>query len=151
MRCAHNYRRLTRSLWWISSYKHLSGLRYALAQWVDALRYKPEGRGFHSRWGLWNFYCLQLSGRTMAMGSTQSLTGLPGICLGSKGGRCVRLTTLSISCADCLKILGAYLGLYRDSCNLMFRCPYTKLFEMNASSISTLLWNAVRAIERRKR
>jgi hypothetical protein len=27
--------------------------------------------------------------------------------LGSKGGRCVRLTTLQPSCADCLEILGA--------------------------------------------
>jgi len=26
-----------------------------VAQWVEALRYKPEGRGFHSRWCGWNF------------------------------------------------------------------------------------------------
>jgi hypothetical protein len=43
--------------------------------------------------------------------------------LGCKGGRCVRLTTLSPSCADCLEIwqpqppgtLRACPGLYRDS------------------------------------
>ena len=29
--------------------------RYAVAQLVEALRYKPEGRGFHSRWCHWNF------------------------------------------------------------------------------------------------
>jgi hypothetical protein len=29
--------------------------RYAVAQLVEALRYKPEGRGFDSRWGHWNF------------------------------------------------------------------------------------------------
>jgi len=29
---------------------------YALAQLVDALRYKPEGRGFDSRWRLWNLF-----------------------------------------------------------------------------------------------
>jgi hypothetical protein len=26
-----------------------------VAQLVEALRYKPEGRGFDSRWCLWNF------------------------------------------------------------------------------------------------
>jgi hypothetical protein len=29
--------------------------RYAVAQLVEALRYKPEGRGFDSRWCHWNF------------------------------------------------------------------------------------------------
>ena len=28
---------------------------YAVAQLVEALRYKPEGRGFDSRWNHWNF------------------------------------------------------------------------------------------------
>ena len=28
---------------------------YAVAQLVEALRYKPEGRGFESRWCHWNF------------------------------------------------------------------------------------------------
>jgi hypothetical protein len=28
---------------------------HAVAQLVRALRYKPEGRGFDSRWGNWNF------------------------------------------------------------------------------------------------
>jgi hypothetical protein len=26
-----------------------------VAQFVEELRYKPEGRGFDSRWDLWNF------------------------------------------------------------------------------------------------
>jgi hypothetical protein len=30
-------------------------LEYAVAQLVEALRYKPEGRGFDSRWSNWNF------------------------------------------------------------------------------------------------
>ena len=29
---------------------------YAVAQLVEALRYKPEGRGFDSRWCHWNFF-----------------------------------------------------------------------------------------------
>jgi len=28
---------------------------YAVAQLDEALRYKPEGRGFDSRWCRWNF------------------------------------------------------------------------------------------------
>ena len=28
---------------------------HAVTQLVDALRYKPEGRGFDSRWCHWNF------------------------------------------------------------------------------------------------
>ena len=31
------------------------GLGYAVAQLVEALHYKPEGRGFDSRWSHWNF------------------------------------------------------------------------------------------------
>jgi hypothetical protein len=29
---------------------------YAVAQLVEAQRYKPEDRGFDSRWSHWNFY-----------------------------------------------------------------------------------------------
>ena len=28
---------------------------YGVAQLIETLRYKPEGRGFHSRWCRWNF------------------------------------------------------------------------------------------------
>jgi hypothetical protein len=41
---------------------------HAVAQLVEALRYKPEDRGFDSRW------CHNPSGRTMAQGYTQPLT-----------------------------------------------------------------------------
>jgi hypothetical protein len=46
----------------------------AVAQLVEALRYKPEGHGFESRWCHWNFHWHNPSGRTMALGSTQPLT-----------------------------------------------------------------------------
>jgi hypothetical protein len=46
----------------------------AAAQLVDALRYKPEGCGFDSRWCHWNFLLTNPSGRTMALGLTQPLT-----------------------------------------------------------------------------
>jgi len=46
------------------------------------------------------------SGRTMALGSTQPLTEMSttNISWWGKGGRCVGLTTLLPSCADCLEI-----------------------------------------------
>ena len=42
---------------------------HAVAQLLEALCYKPEGRGFDSRWCHWNF-----SGRTIALELTQPLT-----------------------------------------------------------------------------
>ena len=47
---------------------------HAVAQLVEALRYKPEGRGFDSRWCHWKFHWHNPSGRIMALGSTQPLT-----------------------------------------------------------------------------
>jgi hypothetical protein len=44
---------------------------------IEALRYKPEGRGFDSRLYHWIFSLTNLSGRTMALGSTQPLTEIP--------------------------------------------------------------------------
>jgi hypothetical protein len=41
-----------------------------LAQLIEALRYKPEGSGFDSRWCPWHNH----SGCTMVLGSTQPLT-----------------------------------------------------------------------------
>ena len=45
---------------------------HAVAQLFEAPRYKPEGRGFDSRWCHLNWH--NPSGRTMALGSTQPLT-----------------------------------------------------------------------------
>jgi hypothetical protein len=44
-----------------------------VAQLVEALHYKPEGRGFDSRWCHLIFHW-HAFGRAMALGSTQSLT-----------------------------------------------------------------------------
>ena len=35
---------------------HFRVLGRAVAQLVEALRYKPEGRGIDSRWCRWNFF-----------------------------------------------------------------------------------------------
>jgi hypothetical protein len=55
------------------------------------------------------FYWHNPSDRTMALGSTQSLTEISTGNIswgrgGGKGGRCVKLTTLPSSCVDCLEI-----------------------------------------------
>jgi hypothetical protein len=70
----------------------------------EALRYKPEGRVIDSRWRQ-NFYWHNPFGRTMVLGLNQPLTGMctRNISWG-EDGRCVGLTTLPHSCADCLKI-----------------------------------------------
>jgi len=44
--------------------------KHAVPHLVDALRHKLQGRGFHSRWGPWDFP----SGRTMTLGLTKPLT-----------------------------------------------------------------------------
>ena len=49
------------------------------------------------------FHWLNPSGRTMALGSIQSLTEMTHL-FGGKDGQCVGLT-LPSSCADCLEIL----------------------------------------------
>ena len=91
---------------------------HAVVHLVETLRYKSEGRGLDSRWCHWSFfYWYNPSGRTMALGLTQPLTEVGK-------GRCVGLTTLPPSCADCLEIwesqppgtLRPCPDLYRDWC-----------------------------------
>ena len=70
--------------------------KYAVAQLVEALRYKPECHWFDS-------------GRTVALESTQPLTEMstrdyPRV---GKGCRYVELTTLLPSCTEFLEILAA--------------------------------------------
>jgi len=50
------------------------GQGHAVAQLVEALRYKPEGGGFHSDGITGIFHWHNPSGRTMALGLTQPLT-----------------------------------------------------------------------------
>jgi len=37
-------------------YSHTEYMGHALAQLIEALRYKPEGRGFDFRWCHWIFF-----------------------------------------------------------------------------------------------
>ena len=79
---------------------------HAVAQLVEALRYKPEGRGFDSRWCHWNF-SLTISFQPHygpGVDSASNRNEYQEYFLGGKGGRCVGLTALPPSCADCLEI-----------------------------------------------
>jgi hypothetical protein len=73
-----------------------------MAQVVEALRYKPEGRGFDSRWCHWNFSLRPHYGP--GVDSASNTNEYQGYFLGGKGGRCVGLTTLPRSCAYCNEI-----------------------------------------------
>jgi hypothetical protein len=79
---------------------------HVLAQLGDALLYIPEGRGFDFRWCHYDFSLTILPAALRPWGLTQPLTEMRtrNISLGVKGGRCVGLTTLLPSCADCLEI-----------------------------------------------
>jgi hypothetical protein len=106
---------------------------YLLAQLVEALRYKPEDRGFDSRWCHWNFL-LTLSFRSHygpGVDSASNRNEYREYFLESKVGRCWRPTVLPPSCADCLQIwqpqppetLRACPGLYWD-CFTLFLLLY---------------------------
>jgi len=73
---------------------------YVVAQFLEALRYKPEGRGSDSRWYLWNFSLTQ----TFRPHSACNTNEYQEYFLGGKAGRYVGMTTLPSSCADCIEI-----------------------------------------------
>ena len=84
---------------------HIRVLGHAMAQFVEALRYKPEGGGFDSRWCRWDF-SLMSSFRphyNPAADSASNRNEYQEYFLGGKSGRWVGLTTLPPSCADCLE------------------------------------------------
>ena len=68
---------------------------HAVAQLVEALRYKTEGRGFDSRWCHWH-------GR--GVNSASNRNEYQEYFLGGKCGRCIGLTTLPAWWTDCLEI-----------------------------------------------
>ena len=77
-----------------------------VARLVEATRYKPEGRGFDSRWRQCNF-SLTYSFRPHCgpgVDSTSNRNEYQEYFLWGKGGRCPGLTTLPPSYADCLEI-----------------------------------------------
>ena len=77
---------------------------HAVAQLVEALRYKPKGRGLDSRLCLWNFWH-NPSGRTMVLGLSLPVTEMITRNISFlTGDRYVGLTALLSPCSDCLEI-----------------------------------------------
>jgi len=76
-----------------------------VAQLVEALRYKPEGRGFDSWWCHWNFLLTKffLSHSGPGVDSASNRNEYQEYFLVGKGGRCVGLTTLPIHVPNVLK------------------------------------------------
>ena len=86
--------------------KLFSKTGHAVAQFVEALRYKPEGRGFDSQWCHWNF-SLTNSFRPHygpEVDSAAERKEYQEYFLDGKGGRSLGLTTLPLTCADFLEI-----------------------------------------------
>jgi hypothetical protein len=87
----------------MAEYSKVGG--HAVAQWLRhcATNRKVAGSIPDGVAGI--FYWHNPSGSTMALASTQPLTEMStGSIYWGKGGRCVGLTTLPPSCADCLKM-----------------------------------------------
>jgi len=84
----------------------LRGGGHSTEQLVAALRYKPEDREFDSRWCHQNFLLTQSfrSHYGPEVDTASNRNEYHEYFLGSKDGRCVGLTTLLSSCADCLEI-----------------------------------------------
>jgi len=115
---------------------------YAVVQLVKVQRYKPEGRGFDSRWYHWKFSSTQSFRPHYGPGvdSTSNRNEYQEYFLGDKGGRCLGLTTLATSCADCLEIWGAstswnHQGLSRPVMGLLYML---RDFEANCFIIETI-------------
>ena len=66
-----------------------------MAQLVQALHYKPKGRGFYSRWCHWNFSFQSHYGPGIDAASNRN--EYQEYFLGGKSGRCVGLTNLPTS------------------------------------------------------
>jgi hypothetical protein len=90
---------------WLHCYYYYYSMGHAVTQLVEALRYKPEGRGFDSRWCHCNFSLTSFRPHCgPGVDSVSNRNEYQEYFLGGKGGRCVGLTTLPSSCADCLDI-----------------------------------------------
>jgi len=83
----------------------VSELKHAVVQLVEALRYKKEGRSFHSQWRHWDF-SLAYSFRPHCGSVIDSATNrneYQEYYVVGKDGHCVGLI-LPPSCADCLEM-----------------------------------------------
>jgi hypothetical protein len=96
-----------------------------MVQLVEALFYKPEGRGFDSRWFHWNFSLTQSFRPHYDCGvdSNSNRNEYQEYFLGSKGGRWVELTILPSLCVDSLEMWEPQLlGSLRTYSDLKWDC-----------------------------
>ena len=106
-------------------------------QSFEVMRYKPEGRGFDSRWCLWNISLISPFRQHYGHGvdSDSDKNEYQEYFLGCKGGRRVWLTILPTSWAECLEIwepqlpgtLRAWRGLYLFTRVLWWATPFSLL------------------------
>jgi hypothetical protein len=77
-----------------------------VAQLVKALRYKPKEREFDFRWCHWNFSLTYSFRPNYGPGVDSGSNGneYQEYFQGGKGSRCLRLTTLTSLCEDCIEI-----------------------------------------------
>jgi hypothetical protein len=103
--------------------------RHAVAQLVEALCYKPEGRGVDSRCSHWNF-SLTYSFRPHCgpgVDSASNRNECQEYFLGGKGSRCVKLTILILSCAFWGLNPWNHIGLSRPLMGLLYLYLYLNL------------------------
>jgi hypothetical protein len=110
-----------------------------VVQLVEAVGHKPQRRGFESQWQNFSLTWFFRPRLGPGVDSPSNSKWYQEYFLGGKDGRCVRLETLPLLCADCLEIwkprpsqLRAYSGLYRESFYLIlpatnFRWRYDEL------------------------
>ena len=98
--------------------------------WRSWLR--QEGRGFDSRWDNWNFSLGQSFRPRCGLGVDSAFNRVEcqEYFLEAKGGRCVELTTLPLSCASELEppaTIRAYTGINLNVhiavCEILLSCP----------------------------
>jgi hypothetical protein len=87
--------------WGVTIKWTLNMMRWWTVQWVEALRYKPDGLGFDSQWCLWNSFLARSFRPLCGSGVDSASNGYEyqEYFLGGKGGRCLRLTNLITLCA----------------------------------------------------
>ena len=124
---------------------------HVVAQLVEALLYKSEGRGFDSQLCHWNssFTSSFWPHRDPGVSSASKRNEYQEYFLVGKGGRCVALTILAASFADCLEIwesqppgtLRVCPGLYRDCSTFIYLSLPADMICSLVHFLSNLLFN----------
>ena len=93
----------------------------AVAQLDETVRHKPQGRGFDTRWCQWNSSFT----KSLRWHPTSTRNEYQEYFPGGKGGRCVWLTNIATSSADCVDIRGPGLPGTLRACRCLHRDCFT--------------------------